>query len=160
MTSQSNDKKGLERLVARRLSWTAIERRVLYDQQSGALPLRSCTDLVASAIHNTECVWQRGQVVSMLTLDVKGAFNTVLSGRLVQRLYHQGWPKNLAPWVSSFATGRRARTRLDGEIGEAFNLDCGLSHGSPVSPILFMGTSQPGRKRSRFGYADDVAILA
>lgn len=29
-----------------------------------------------------------------------------------------------------------------------------------IKPLFKLGTSQPGRKRSRFGYADDVAILA
>ncbi|KAK1613475.1 hypothetical protein BDP81DRAFT_336994, partial [Colletotrichum phormii] len=65
-------------------------------------------------------------VTSMLTLDIKKAFDTVLPGRLVRRL------------------------RL------------------PVSPILFilyikplfkLGTASPGRKQSRFGYANNVAIL-
>lgn len=58
---------------------------------------------------------------------------------------------------------------MDGEIGEVFDLEYGLPQGSPVSPILFMlyieplfklSISQPSRKRSRFGYADDIAILA
>lgn len=29
-----------------------------------------------------------------------------------------------------------------------------------IEPLFRLGTCQPGRKRSRFGYADDVAILA
>ncbi|OHW96943.1 endonuclease reverse transcriptase [Colletotrichum incanum] len=161
--------KGLERLVARRLAWTTAKFRVLHDQQFGALPLRSCSDLIAAAIHDIEYAWQRGLVTSMLTLDIKGAFDAVLPGRLIRRLRCQGWPENLVQWVSSFVRGRRARIRLDGEMGDVFDLECGLPQGSPVSLILFMlyieplfklGTVHPGRKRSRFGYADDIAIMA
>ncbi|TIC95781.1 putative RNA-directed DNA polymerase from transposon BS [Colletotrichum higginsianum] len=161
--------KGLERLVARRLAWITVKFQVLHDQQFGALPLRSCSDLIAAAIHDIECAWQRGRVTSMLTLDIKGAFDAVLPGRLIRRLRCQGWPENLVRWVSSFVLGRRARIRLDGEMGDVFDLECGLPQGSPVSPILFMlhieplfklGTVHPGRKRSRFGYADDIAIMA
>ncbi|OHW97570.1 endonuclease reverse transcriptase [Colletotrichum incanum] len=161
--------KGLERLVARRLAWITVKHRILHDQQFGALPLRSCSDLVAAAIHNIECAWQRGLVTFMLTLGIKGAFDAVLPGRLIRHLRRQGWPKNLVQWVSSFVLGRRARIRLDGEMGDVFDLECGLPQGSPVSPILFMlyieplfklGTVHPCRKRSRFGYADNIAILA
>lgn len=161
--------KGLERLVAKRLAWIAVKHRVLHNQQFGALPLRSCSDLIAAAIHDIECAWQRGFVTSMLTLDVKGAFDAVLPVRLIQRFHTQGWSENLIRWVSSFTTERKARMRLDGEAGELFDLECGLPRGSPVSPILFMlyieplfklSTLQPGRQRSWFGYADDIAILA
>ncbi|EDO03795.1 hypothetical protein SS1G_06276 [Sclerotinia sclerotiorum 1980 UF-70] len=47
-------------------------------------------------------------------MDVKGAFDTVLPGRLVNRLREQGWPNNLVRWVQSFATNRSIKIRLDG----------------------------------------------
>ena len=31
----------------------------------------------------------------MLTLDVQGAFDAVLRGRLIQQLQEQGWPINV-----------------------------------------------------------------
>ncbi|ODM23017.1 hypothetical protein SI65_00606 [Aspergillus cristatus] len=76
--------KGLERLIARRLAWTAIKHKVLHPQQFGALPCRSATDLAAALVHDIEESWARGLSASILTLDFKGAFDAVLSGRLNQ----------------------------------------------------------------------------
>ncbi|EED15698.1 reverse transcriptase, putative [Talaromyces stipitatus ATCC 10500] len=101
---------------------------------------------------------------SLLTLDVKGAFDSVLPGRLIRRLREQGWPTNLVLWIASFATGRSVQIRLDGEIGPSTDITCGLPQGSPVSGILFMLYIAPlfrlGNPRNRFGYADDAANLA
>jgi hypothetical protein len=156
--------KGLERLIARQMSWIAVSYKVLASQQFGALPLRSAVDLTTCLTHDVEEALNKGLTASLLTLDVKGAFDTVLPGRLVHRLREQGWPHNLTRWVASFATGRSVRIRLDGEIGPPTNIHCGLPQGSPVSPILFMLYLAPlfhlGIPRTRFGYADDVALLA
>jgi hypothetical protein len=46
--------KGLERLVARRLAWTAIREKVVHPQHFGALPGRAASDLVAAAVHDIE----------------------------------------------------------------------------------------------------------
>ncbi|EDN98166.1 hypothetical protein SS1G_13023 [Sclerotinia sclerotiorum 1980 UF-70] len=59
-------------------------------------------------------------------MDVKGAFDAVLPGRLVNRLREQGWPNNLVRWVQSFAINRSIKIRLDGEIGPETKLECGL----------------------------------
>ena len=159
--------KGLERLVARRIAWTAIKKKVLHPQHFGALPGRSATDLAAAVVHDMEEALLRGQVGTMLTLDVKGAFDAVLPGRLVRRLQEQGWPPNLVRWVSCFATGRAATLRLDDETGPEFPLLAGLPQGSPVSPVLFMLFLQPlftlgvrERRRARHGFADDICLLA
>ncbi|OJJ88334.1 uncharacterized protein ASPGLDRAFT_41894 [Aspergillus glaucus CBS 516.65] len=50
----------------------------------------------------------------MMTWDVKGAFDAVLSGRLIQHLRDQGWPSTVLHWVASFTQGRTATIRLDG----------------------------------------------
>ena len=99
----------------------------------------------------------------MLTLDVKGAFDAVLPGRLLYRMRTQGWPNNLVDWVGSFVTGRSVRIRIDGEMGPLQKVTCGLPQGSPVSPILFMLYIEPlfrlKNLTNAFGYVEDVAIL-
>lgn len=156
--------KGLERLVARNMAWISIHYKVLASQQFGALPLRSAIDLTTCLTHDVEQALNQRKTASLLTLDVKGAFDNVLSGRLIYRLRAQGWPDNLVLWIASFVTGRTIQIRFDNELGPSTNISCGLPQGSPISPILFMLYIAPlfhmGKPETRFGYADDAAILA
>lgn len=155
--------KGLERLIARRISHTAVKQGVLSTQQFGALPKRSAIDLVSCLVHDVERARSRGKVASLLTLDVKGAFDTVLPGRLLRRLDEQSWPRWLIMWVKSFLSNRTIKIRLGETVTEESILQCGLPQGSPVSPILFMLYTEPilrlGKQKGNFSYADDIAIL-
>lgn len=156
--------KGLERLIARQMSWTSISHKVLSTHQFGALPLRSSVDLTTCLTHDVEHALNLNGSASLLTLDIKGAFDAVLPGRLIRRLREQGWAPNLTKWLSSFVTRRTIQVRLDGTTGPKTNIECGLPQGSPISPILFMLYIAPifkmGKDTIKFGYADDVAILA
>ena len=156
--------KGLERLIARRLAWAAIHYSVLHPQQAGALPKRSATDLVTALIHDIEEAFARKKVATLVTMDIQGAFDTVLRNRLVLRLREQGWPDHLARWAGSFMSGRSARVRYQDTLTSSSPLECGLPQGSPVSPILFLLYTEPiyrlGNPQGRFGYADDTAILS
>ena len=91
--------KGLERVIARRISWTAIHHKVLAAQQFGAVTLRSATDLTTCLLHDVETALNSKLTASLLTLDVQGAFDSVLPGRLIRRLRDQGWPEHLVLWV-------------------------------------------------------------
>jgi len=146
------------------MAWLAVTLQVTNSQQFGALPLRSSVDLTTCLTHDVEKALASGYKASMLTIDVKGAFDAVLPGRLAYRLREQGWPDHLVRWVYSFATQRTVRIRLDGETGPEIAIQCGLPQGSPVSPILFMLYIAPlfwlGAPARRFGYADDIALLA
>ena len=97
-------------------------------------------------------------------MDIKGAFDAVLPGRLVRRLREQGWPDNLVRWIQSFATNRYIRIRLDSLTGPDTQIQCGLPQGSPASLILFMlyiaSLLWLGTPARRFGYADDIALVA
>ncbi|RKK42613.1 hypothetical protein BFJ69_g18392, partial [Fusarium oxysporum] len=156
--------KGLERLIARRLAWAAVYYSVLHPQQAGALPKRSATDLVTALIHDIEEAFARKKVATLVTMDVQGAFDTVMRNRLVLRLREQGWPDYLARWAGSFMSGRSARVRYQDTVTPPSPLQCGLPQGSPVSPILFLLYTEPiyrlGNPWGRFGYADDTAILS
>ncbi|KAF4471945.1 reverse transcriptase [Fusarium albosuccineum] len=171
--------KGLERLLARRIAFAAIEHGILHPNQLGALPKRSALDLACALTHIIEQALQAGKVVTVAIADITGAFDATMKNRLVLRLRQQGWPAVMARWVLSFMTDRSATIRLQETLTEGKPLNCGLPQGSPISPILYLLYTQPipfiGNERApgtraiksryvakpaqRFGYADDTAMI-
>ena len=123
--------KGLERLVAKRMAWTALTNKVLSAQHAGASPKRSTMDLVASFVHEAENALAAGLEVSMVTMDVQGAFDALLKRRLLQRIRCQGWPLKVLKLTDSFLTGRIVRVRLEGAITGFKAVRCGTPQGSP-----------------------------
>ncbi|SCV61221.1 uncharacterized protein FFFS_15790 [Fusarium fujikuroi] len=69
---------------------------------------------------------QPQRVVSLVSFDVKGAYNGVFKDRLLQRLEARGIPERLVKWINAFCSNRRA------------TITAGLPQGSPLSPVLFL----------------------
>lgn len=51
---------------------------VLSLQHGGALPKRSTSDLTAAFTHDVELAWSRNLQVTIVTIDVQGAFDALL----------------------------------------------------------------------------------
>jgi len=154
--------RGLDRIVARRVAYTAMAFNILSPQHGGALPKRSAIDLVNSFVHDVEMAWSRHEHVSMVTMDVQGAFDALLKNRLLQRLKDQGWPAQLRKLISSFLSNRTIRVRLGRATTPSHPVACGTPQGSPLSPILYtlyLAELLNQDRQLRFGYADDICIL-
>ena len=158
--------KGLERSIARRFAQEAIRRRILPAKYMSALPGRCATDLLQLFTDDVERAFARGECLSTVTFDVKGAFDAVLPNCLVARLIEQDWPSTTIQWVKSFLTDRSAAIQLDGIADAPAGLAGSLPQGSPVSPILFQLFMEPlfsthtVGAQSRVGYADDGRLTA
>ncbi|CCU75114.1 endonuclease/reverse transcriptase [Blumeria hordei DH14] len=114
----------LERLIARRLSWIAIRHKIVASQHFVALPLRSAIDLTTCLVYDIEKALKSKLTASIVTLDMKCAFDGVLPGLLVHRLRDQGWPDNLVRWVASSLPNRVAKICLDSSTSPEFNVSC------------------------------------
>ena len=71
------------------MAWLTVTLQVTNSQQFGALPLQLSVDLTTCLTHNIEKALASGYKASLLTMDVKGAFDAVLPGRLALRLREQ-----------------------------------------------------------------------
>lgn len=83
--------------------------------------------------------WRERKVLSLVSFDVKGAFNGVSKEVLLHRLRERNLPEILVQWIDSFCQTRKATISLNGQDSTVFELDApGLPQGSPLSSILFL----------------------
>lgn len=153
--------KGLERIIARRLAFEAVEQTIIPPNYLSAVPKRATTDLLLHLTDELECqVNRQKRIGTMMTYDIKGAFDSVGPNRMVQRLIEQRWPVKVCRWVQAFLKDRQADMTLDGQIGGVRTIGGALPQGSPISSILFQLFMSPLYHLSprRRGYADDGVI--
>ncbi|EDN09819.1 conserved hypothetical protein [Histoplasma mississippiense (nom. inval.)] len=130
--------KGLERIIARRLAYTALIHGIVSPQHEGALLRWSAMDLIAAFTHEVEAAFTQNKEVSMVTMDVQGAFDAVLRRQLLQWMVQQKWPHELLQLIDSFLTECRAQVQLEGITTAAHQMQCGTPQRSSLSSILFL----------------------
>jgi exonuclease III len=131
--------KVLEAVVAERISYAVETFGLLPTNHFGARKQRSGEQAV---ILLQECIykaWRSRKVVSLISFDVKGAYNGVYKDRLLQRLRARGIPLSVIQWIEAFCSERTATIQVNGYTSLQQPLpQAGLPQGSPLSPILFL----------------------
>lgn len=143
------------------MAWMALTHEVLSPQHRGELPKSSSMDLIASFLHEAEKALLKGLKVSIVTLDVQGAFDALLKNILLQRIQRQGRPINVLIHTESFLSDRHVRVRLKTATTDFSRVRCGTHQGSPWSPVLYMlylAELMKQNKELRFWYANDICF--
>jgi hypothetical protein len=104
----------LELVVARRLSYWAETHGLLPNNQFGARPRRSCEQALVILVDRIRAAWRKQRVLSLVSFDVKGAYNGVPHQVLTARLKAKGIPTQVVEWVASFCTQRSATMMVNG----------------------------------------------
>ena len=129
--------KVLESVVAERISYAAETFGLLPANHFGARKQRSAEQAVLILQEHIYKAWRSRKVLSLISFDVKGAYNGVYKERLLQRLQARGIPSTIVRWISAFCSERTATIRVNGYTSPQQQLpQAGLPQGSPLSPIL------------------------
>ena len=129
----------LEAVIAERISHAAETFGLLPTNHFGARKRRSAEQALLLLQEQIYKAWRNRKVLSLVSFDVKGAYNGVFKERLLQRLKARGIPDNLVRWIDAFCSGRTATIVVNGYTSEQRELpQAGLPQGSPLSPILFL----------------------
>ena len=109
--------------------------------------------------------WLRGEVATVLLLDITGAFDNVSHTRLLHNLKKRRIGGNMANWILSFLSDRSTIISLPEFTSEVFKTGTGIPQGSPISPILYLFYNADlmeedegaGFRVTDLGYIDDIA---
>jgi len=155
-------------IMADDISHYCETRKVLPRSQFGGRPSRSTSDSLLLLTHTIKEAWRRGKVVSVLFLDVQGAFPSVIKEVLIHSMRTRGVPLEYTRVTELMLTGRRTRLSFDDFLSDPIAINNGNNQGCPLSMIYYafynaglLEISHPGaRNENQFGFVDDVSLMA
>ena len=154
--------KNLEAVVAARLSYLAETHHLLPKSHFGARKGRSTTQALTLLQESVYQAWRDRRVLSLVSFDVKGAYNGVNVDVLAKKLQQRRIPAALVTWIVDFCQRRQASVLVNGHTTETAGLPyAGLPQGSPLSPILFLYfnadlvSSKIDRNKGAIAFVDD-----
>ncbi|KAJ5393042.1 hypothetical protein N7465_012016 [Penicillium sp. CMV-2018d] len=103
--------KFLEAVIARRISYTVETRGLLPSSHLRGRKGISVDHAIQMIISRVRRAWGNGKVLSMLMLDVSGAYDNMSHERLLHNLCKRGMGQ-LVPWAKAFLTSRNTRIRM------------------------------------------------
>lgn len=131
--------KALESVIATRIGYLAEEYSLLPGNHFGGLKRNSTVDALLTLQEKIYQPWRDKKILSLMTFDVKGAFNGVAPEVLALRLCQNRISELLVRWIEEFMSNRKASVVVNGIPTEVENItNAGLPQGSPLSPILYL----------------------
>ena len=130
----------VEKIAATRLTEAAEKHNMLPPTQMGARPGRSTATALSLLVEQTHAAWAANprQIVSVLSLDLSGAFDRVSHERLLEKLRLARVPEWMVLFLQSFLTRRTTQITFDGFTSNPIEVPTGIPQGSPLSPVLFL----------------------
>ena len=157
----------LEKLFATRLSFMSETHQLLHNNQIGGRQQRSAVDAAMALAHEVDEARHEKESVSIVLMDVRGAFDNVSKPQLIQTLTELGLPPPITSWVTHFLSNQQTALAFDGAREKLGPVQTGIPQGSPASPILFLLYIRPLFDKLHThlptlwtpSYIDDVAIV-
>jgi hypothetical protein len=132
----------------------------------GARPGCTTTDSIHLLTKTVKDAWRKGQVASILFLDVKGAFPSVNIDRLIHNMRKRGIPKEYTDWMKRRLGNRKTILSFDDYQTAMFLVINGLDQGDPFSGICYLLYNAdllkiPETKKGKWTllFVDDATII-
>ena len=158
--------KVLTAVLAEQLMYFAEHHHLLPANHFGGRKGRNATDAVQLLTHNIKNAWRKGEVTSVLFLDIEGAFPNAANEQLVKNLAKRKIPRVLISFIENMLKDRTTVLRFDGYTSGAITLNNGIGQGDPLSMALYQFYNADlldipeGPDEGAIAYVDDAILMA
>ena len=126
----------LERTVHGQLIQYLEKKGLLFEYQSGFRSGYSTDTCLINLTDHIRTEISKGNMVGMVMIDLRKAFDTVDFDVLLSKLKIMG--VGSLDWFRSYLTGRRQCVSVDGIDSDFLEIGCGVPQGSILGPMLFL----------------------
>ena len=158
--------KVLTAVLAEQLMFFAEQHQLLPPNHFGGRKGRNATDAVQLLTHKIKNAWRKGEVTSVLFLDIEGAFPNAVNEQLTKNLAKRKIPRVLISFIENMLKDRITVLKFDGYTSEAIVLNNGIGQGDPLSMALYQFYNADlldipeGPDEGAIAYVDDALLLA
>ena len=159
--------KVLTSIIAENISSLEESHQLLPKTHFGGRPGWTTTDAIHYLVHKVKSAWRSEKVVSVLFLDVEGAFPNAVMTRLLHNLKKRRIPTSMVRFVKSLLTNRKTIMKFDDYVSGRIDITNGIGQGDPLSMLLYilynadlLEIPDNELKEDAIGYVDDIALVA
>jgi ribonuclease HI/endonuclease/exonuclease/phosphatase family metal-dependent hydrolase len=163
----STTAKVLSAIVAENLSRLVEVHHLLPKNHFGGRPGRSTADAVQYLVHKICETWRTNKVISVLFLDIEGAFPNAVTARLIHNLKRRRVPTAIVNFVEKLLHNRKTRLKFDDYISDIISITNGIGQGDPLSMLLYilynadlLDLPDNPAEEDALGYVDDIALFS
>jgi ribonuclease HI len=157
----------LSAIVAEQLTYYAETYSLLPPNHFGGRPRRTASDAVHLLVHHIKGEWRKGKVVSVLFLDIEGAFPNAVNEQLIHNLKNRRVPKAIVNFIANMLRDRSTTLRFDDHTSQPIEINNGIGQGDPLSMILYqfynadlVEIPNENGGETAIAYVDDAIISA
>ena len=156
----------LTAIISEQLTCYMEKYSLLPPTHFGGRPGRTMTDALHTLLYRIKEACKKCPVVSVLFLNIEGAFPNAVNEQLIHNLKMRKVPTNLVKFIHNLLKERSTTLKFDDFISERIVLDNRIGQGGPLSMILYQYYNADildvpsGDHKLALAYVDNTILVA